>query len=387
MRRWRSIFPSRASARRATAGVELTCRSTSAACAARCPRPAPTSSATAGTRRASRWRTTARARRRCSSTPARGCCRRSRCWTARRTTGALLLSHLHWDHVVGPAVLLGRPTATARASTCCCPSRRTAPTRRAALGGLMSPPYFPIGPLQLCGELDVLDAARGRARGRGLQRARARDPAQGRAHVRLPRQRRRRDDRVHARPQPDGARPRRGRPRRVPPGRARARARRRPARARRAAAARGARRRSATSGTRRPTTRWRSPSAPARARWRCSTTAWTAPTTNSTRSRRGWADAPSGQRRQPRASCCTSSRGALDSAGGGGGAVGSAPSPPGVLAREVLLDRRGVLAGALGDAQQVAHRRDLLDLLLDEPLHELLGGVVAGSRARSRRAR
>src|SRR4051812_28575254 len=45
---------------------------------------------------------------------------------------------------------------------------------------------------------------------------------------------------------------------------------------------------------------------------------------------------------------------------------------PAVLALDVVLDVHHVVARALGDAQEVAHRRDLLDLLLDEPLHELL---------------
>src|SRR6476646_9376150 len=48
-----------------------------------------------------------------------------------------------------------------------------------------------------------------------------------------------------------------------------------------------------------------------------------------------------------------------------------------LLAREVLLGQQRVLARALDDAQEVGHRRDLLDLLLDEPLHELLRRVVA----------
>src|SRR5215212_9277747 len=48
-----------------------------------------------------------------------------------------------------------------------------------------------------------------------------------------------------------------------------------------------------------------------------------------------------------------------------------------VLAREVVLDVHRVVLRALDDAQEVGHRRDLLDLLLDEPLHELLGRVVA----------
>src|SRR3954470_8738783 len=46
------------------------------------------------------------------------------------------------------------------------------------------------------------------------------------------------------------------------------------------------------------------------------------------------------------------------------------------LPGEVLLDAPRARAPALDDAQEVGHARDLLDLLLDEPLHELLGGVV-----------
>src|SRR4051794_15739952 len=48
-----------------------------------------------------------------------------------------------------------------------------------------------------------------------------------------------------------------------------------------------------------------------------------------------------------------------------------------LLALDVLLDRLDVVAGASDDGEQVVHRGDLLDLLLDEPLHELLGGEVA----------
>src|SRR6185503_15360807 len=47
-----------------------------------------------------------------------------------------------------------------------------------------------------------------------------------------------------------------------------------------------------------------------------------------------------------------------------------------LLARDVLLDVLEVVLVAGDDREQVAHRGDLLDLLLDEPLHELLGGEV-----------
>ena len=47
------------------------------------------------------------------------------------------------------------------------------------------------------------------------------------------------------------------------------------------------------------------------------------------------------------------------------------------LAREELLDAQRVVTGALDDAQQRRHLGDLFELLLDEPLHELLAGEVA----------
>src|SRR5213592_515309 len=47
-----------------------------------------------------------------------------------------------------------------------------------------------------------------------------------------------------------------------------------------------------------------------------------------------------------------------------------------LLAPDVLLDRLDVVLGAGDHGEQVVHRGDLLDLLLDEPLHELLGGEV-----------
>src|SRR5882757_2559679 len=46
------------------------------------------------------------------------------------------------------------------------------------------------------------------------------------------------------------------------------------------------------------------------------------------------------------------------------------------LAGDEVLGEQQVVAGALDHVQEVAHQRDLLDLLLDEPLQELLGAVV-----------
>jgi len=64
--------------------------------------------------------------------------------------GALLLTHLHWDHVVGLPFF----SAAAREGTrvdVLLPEQEDGADAATALGGLMSPPYFPIGPLQMCG--------------------------------------------------------------------------------------------------------------------------------------------------------------------------------------------------------------------------------------------
>src|SRR5581483_12147668 len=48
-----------------------------------------------------------------------------------------------------------------------------------------------------------------------------------------------------------------------------------------------------------------------------------------------------------------------------------------VLTRDEVFDIGLIRARTLGNPEQVAHRCYLFDLLADEPLHELLGGVVA----------
>src|SRR5690606_41656540 len=47
-----------------------------------------------------------------------------------------------------------------------------------------------------------------------------------------------------------------------------------------------------------------------------------------------------------------------------------------LLALDVVLDRLDVVPGPGDDGDQVAHRRDLLGLFLDEPLLQLIGGAV-----------
>jgi len=65
--------------------------------------------------------------------------------------GALLLTHLHWDHVVGLPFFSAEARDGTRVDVLL-PEQEDGADAASALGGLMSPPYFPIGPLQMCGE-------------------------------------------------------------------------------------------------------------------------------------------------------------------------------------------------------------------------------------------
>src|SRR5215213_2531444 len=60
----------------------------------------------------------------------------------------------------------------------------------------------------------------------------------------------------------------------------------------------------------------------------------------------------------------------------GDGRRGRVAAGLGLLAGDPVLDALVVVLGSGDDGQQVAHLGNLLDLLLDEPLHELIGGVV-----------
>lgn len=64
--------------------------------------------------------------------------------------GAILLSHLHWDHVHGLPFFSAGDRADARVSVIL-PEQESGAQAAEVLGGLMSPPYFPIGPTELRG--------------------------------------------------------------------------------------------------------------------------------------------------------------------------------------------------------------------------------------------
>jgi phosphoribosyl 1,2-cyclic phosphodiesterase len=64
--------------------------------------------------------------------------------------GALLLTHLHWDHVVGLPFFAAAEREGTRVDVLL-PEQENGADAATALGGLMSPPYFPIGPREMCG--------------------------------------------------------------------------------------------------------------------------------------------------------------------------------------------------------------------------------------------
>jgi phosphoribosyl 1,2-cyclic phosphodiesterase len=64
--------------------------------------------------------------------------------------GTILLSHLHWDHTYGLPFFAAGDRADSRV-TVVVPEQESGASAEQALGGLMSPPYFPIGPGELRG--------------------------------------------------------------------------------------------------------------------------------------------------------------------------------------------------------------------------------------------
>ncbi len=65
--------------------------------------------------------------------------------------GAIVLSHLHWDHIIGLPFFPPGHRDDARVSVLL-PAQPDGTPAVAALEGVMSPPYFPVGPSELRGE-------------------------------------------------------------------------------------------------------------------------------------------------------------------------------------------------------------------------------------------
>jgi ribonuclease BN (tRNA processing enzyme) len=65
--------------------------------------------------------------------------------------GTILLSHLHWDHVVGLPFFAAADHLDARVQVLL-PEQESGASAEQVLCQIMSPPFFPVGPLQLRGE-------------------------------------------------------------------------------------------------------------------------------------------------------------------------------------------------------------------------------------------
>ena len=65
--------------------------------------------------------------------------------------GTILLTHLHWDHMLGLPFFAAGDRADARASVLL-PEQDGDATPAGVLAQVMSPPYFPIGPTELQGD-------------------------------------------------------------------------------------------------------------------------------------------------------------------------------------------------------------------------------------------
>jgi phosphoribosyl 1,2-cyclic phosphodiesterase len=77
--------------------------------------------------------------------------------------GTILLSHLHWDHVLGLPFFAAGDRADARVSVLL-PEQRSGEQAETVLARLMSPPYFPIEPGELSGAWTFATIAPGEKR-------------------------------------------------------------------------------------------------------------------------------------------------------------------------------------------------------------------------------
>jgi phosphoribosyl 1,2-cyclic phosphodiesterase len=66
-------------------------------------------------------------------------------------TGTILLSHLHWDHVLGLPFFAAADRPDARLHVIL-PEQHSGKDAESVLAGMMSPPYFPVGPTELRGQ-------------------------------------------------------------------------------------------------------------------------------------------------------------------------------------------------------------------------------------------
>jgi ribonuclease BN (tRNA processing enzyme) len=65
--------------------------------------------------------------------------------------GTILLTHLHWDHVVGLPFFAAADNLDARVDVLL-PEQESGASAEQVLAQIMSPPFFPVGPMELRGE-------------------------------------------------------------------------------------------------------------------------------------------------------------------------------------------------------------------------------------------
>ncbi len=74
--------------------------------------------------------------------------------------GTILLTHLHWDHVLGLPFFASGDNPKSRVSVII-PDQENGERADVVLGGMMSPPYFPVKPTQLRGDWSFVTIAPG----------------------------------------------------------------------------------------------------------------------------------------------------------------------------------------------------------------------------------
>jgi len=74
--------------------------------------------------------------------------------------GTILLTHLHWDHVLGLPFFAAADRPEARLHVVL-PEQESGKDAESVLAGMMSPPYFPVGPTELRGQWTFATVAPG----------------------------------------------------------------------------------------------------------------------------------------------------------------------------------------------------------------------------------
>jgi phosphoribosyl 1,2-cyclic phosphodiesterase len=82
-------------------------------------------------------------------------------------TGTILLTHLHWDHVLGLPFFAGADRADAT-PTVLLPEQESGADAASVLAGVMQPPYFPVTPTQLRAQWTFASVAPGEHRIEGF---------------------------------------------------------------------------------------------------------------------------------------------------------------------------------------------------------------------------